>query len=77
MEKQDGYMIGKELGRYLVVEALGEGGMFLNYLEVSGLTPGVHTIQLECLGIAGDGGGIHVAMRYFGFSTRPISASVP
>lgn len=48
-------------------------GMFLNYLEVSGLEPGTHTIRLENLGIAGAGGGIHVAMRFFGFSTRAVS----
>jgi hypothetical protein len=49
-----------------------EKGTFSYYLEVSGLDPGVHTIQLECLGIPGDGGGIHVAMYYFGFSTGPV-----
>lgn len=47
-------------------------GMWMNYLEVSGLLPGVHTIRLESLGLPGDGGGIHVAMRFFGFSTKPV-----
>jgi len=49
-------------------------GTYSNYLEVSGLDPGIHTIQVECLGIPGDGGGIHVALYYFGFSTSPVSA---
>jgi hypothetical protein len=49
-------------------------GGFSNYIEISGLDPGAHTIQVENLGIEGDGGGIHVAMYYFGFSTHPVPA---
>jgi hypothetical protein len=51
-----------------------EKGGFSNYLEISGLEPGTHTIHLECLGIEGEGGGIHVAMYYFGFSSSPVPA---
>ncbi|MBE0668869.1 MAG: hypothetical protein IH593_14510 [Bacteroidales bacterium] len=47
-------------------------GLWTNYLEVSGLLPGVHTIRIESLGIPGEGGGIDVAMRFFGFSTKAI-----
>ena len=50
-----------------------EEGMFLNYLEVSGLEPGHHTVRAELLGVPGEGGGIHASMQYFGFSTQPVS----
>jgi hypothetical protein len=52
----------------------GEGGHFCNYLEVSGLAPGPHTIMAENLGIDGGGGDDDTAMRYFGFSSRPVQA---
>ena len=51
--------------------------MFINYLEVSGLVPGTHTIKVENLGISGEGGGDDVAMRYFGFSSTPVSGYEP
>ena len=43
------------------------GGMFVRYLEVSGLGPGPHTVRVEALGQPGDGGGDDVAMRFLGF----------
>jgi hypothetical protein len=49
-----------------------DAGGFSTYLEVSGLDPGSHTVQVECLGIPGDGGGIHVLVHYFAFSTSPV-----
>ncbi|MCD4753714.1 MAG: hypothetical protein K8R40_11635 [Anaerolineaceae bacterium] len=52
-----------------------EEGMYLNYLEISGLEPGIHTIMVENLGINGEGGGDDAAMRYFGFGTSPYPAS--
>ena len=52
-------------------------GMFLYYLEISGLVPGVHTIKVENLGINGKGGGDDAAMRYFGFSSTPVSGYSP
>ncbi|MBT3316305.1 MAG: hypothetical protein HN390_17020 [Anaerolineae bacterium] len=54
-----------------------EEGMFLHYLEVSGLEPGVHTIRVENLGIDGGEGGDDAAMRYFGFSSMPVSGYEP
>jgi hypothetical protein len=48
-------------------------GSFTQYLEVSGLDPGNHTIQIENLGIAGDGGGIHAAIHYFACAYQPAS----
>ena len=51
--------------------------MFIGYIEVSGLVPGTHTITVENLGIAGEGGGDDTAMRYFGFSSTPVSGYVP
>jgi hypothetical protein len=51
-----------------------DAGGYSNYLEVSGLDPGSHTIQAECLGIPGDGGGIHFLVHYFAFSTSPVPA---
>ncbi len=54
-----------------------EEGMFLHYLEISGLKPGVHTIRVENLGIDGGEGGDDAAMRYFGFSSTPVSGYEP
>jgi hypothetical protein len=54
-----------------------EEGMFLHYLEISGLQPGVHTIRVENLGIDGGEGGDDAAMRYFGFSSTPVSGYEP
>ena len=51
--------------------------MFLNYLEISGLVPGEHTIRVENLGITGDGGGDDVAMRFFGCSSTSVSGYTP
>ena len=51
-----------------------EEGMYLNYLEISGLEPGIHTIMVENLGINGEGGGDDAAIRYFGFGTSPYPA---
>jgi len=47
-------------------------GVYIRYLEVSGLEPGLHTIRLENLGIDGEGGGDDVAMRFFGCSALPV-----
>jgi len=52
----------------------GDDGHFRNYLEISGLDPGIHTIQVENLGIDGGGGDDDAAMRYFGFSSKPMTA---
>jgi hypothetical protein len=52
----------------------GEAGHYRNYLEVSGLAAGPHTIMAENLGIDGGGGDDDTAMRYFGFSSRPVQA---
>ena len=54
-----------------------EEGMYLNYLEISGLEPGVHTIRVENLGIDGGEGGDDADMRYFGFSSTPVSGYEP
>jgi hypothetical protein len=49
------------------------GGGFIKYLEISGLTPGSHTVRVENMGINGAGGGDDVCLYFFGFS----SASSP
>lgn len=46
---------------------------YIEYLEVSGLAPGSHTIRVENMGIAGGGGGDDVTVFFFGFE----SASSP
>jgi hypothetical protein len=40
---------------------------FIKYLEVSGLTPGSHTVRVENMGINGGGLGDDVAVYFFGF----------
>ncbi len=52
-------------------------GVKIIYLEASGLTPGTHTIRVETLGIAGAGGGDDISMRFFGFSSMPVSGYEP
>jgi hypothetical protein len=42
------------------------GGAFVKYLEISGLTPGRHTIRVENMGVSGAGGGGDVCMLLFG-----------
>ena len=52
----------------------GAEGNYRNYLEISGLAPGSHTIMVENLGVDGGGGDDDTAIRYFGFSSVPIQA---
>jgi hypothetical protein len=42
-------------------------GAFIRYLQISGLTPGSHTIRVENMGINGAGGGDDVCLYFFGF----------
>ncbi len=77
-DSNDGYVLiqvdGEEAA---IINAYGDEdspqGMFLNYVEMSGLQPGQHTIRLENLGMEGDGGGDDVSMRFFGCSSKPVS----
>jgi len=43
------------------------GGAFVKYLTMTNLGPGPHTVRVEALGIAGDGGGDDVTVYFFGF----------
>jgi hypothetical protein len=49
------------------------GGAFVNYLEVSGLEAGPHTIRVEALGIQGKGGGDDASMLFFGFGPTSVT----
>ncbi|MBI9043812.1 MAG: hypothetical protein JEZ06_04960 [Anaerolineaceae bacterium] len=53
-------------------ERYSEKGIFRKYLEISGLSPGEHIIQVVCMGVEGQGGSIHVAVRYFGCASEPF-----
>ena len=44
-----------------------EGAQFGVYVEVTCFPPGTHTLRIECLGIAGSGGGQSIPSGYFGF----------
>lgn len=43
------------------------GGAFVKYLQITGLGTGPHTVRVETLGQAGDGGGDDVTVYFFGF----------
>jgi hypothetical protein len=53
---------------------------YIHYLQISGLAPGSHTVRIENMGQAGDGGGDDVHVYFFGFESAtspppPLSPS--
>ena len=53
------------------------GSAFVKYLEISGLTPGTHTVRVENLGQVGAGGGDDVAVYFFGYGSQDVTPKPP